>query len=347
MKLNKIILIIILIIIITILLYMFVIKNKFEGSDGTDGKLDNYSVRIVSKYLKDINDYKNFEMVSKKFKDIPKSFYHNPIPLKSSKEEKIFDKVVTYYINKDDDISIIDKIINKPKIGRIVVYNHSYREVRQYKDKYPNNNKIIYKYVELTRNTNDFNSTEVVNLPEDINMLGDSCFKDCGDLSKITLPTSITSIGENCFANCYNLSEINIPTSITYISNYCFERCSNLSEITLPTSIEYIGDSCFDDCSSLSKITLPTSIISIGHYGFRYCISLSKIILPTSIEYIGDSCFEDCSNLLEINIPTSVKDIGDNCFKNCISLIKITVPEQFRSIFDDYLSKKNVEINII
>ena len=162
--------------------------------------------------------------------------------------------------------------------------------------------------------------------------LGNSCFRNCSNLSSIDIPTSISNLGNYCFSNWSNLSSINVPTSVTNLGNYCFGYCSNLSSIDIPTSVSSIGEYCFNFCTSLSSINIPTSVSNLKDYCFSNCSSLSSINIPTSVSNLGESCFNGCSSLLSIDIPTSVTSLGEICFHFCTSLSSINIPTSITSL---------------
>ena len=82
--------------------------------------------------------------------------------------------------------------------------------------------------------TNYFGSGGDITLPDDVQKVGVSVFKDNKDITSVVIP-------EGCFA----------------IEDGAFEGCSNLRTISLPSTLDSIGLLAFHDCTSLEYIILP------------------------------------------------------------------------------------------
>ena len=76
-------------------------------------------------------------------------------------------------------------------------------------------------------------STDVI-IPNTVNYIGDSAFKDCVGLKKVKIPNSITNIGNNAFYGCNNLEDLIIPDSVIFIGNSAFYGCKSLTSVTIP-----------------------------------------------------------------------------------------------------------------
>ena len=88
------------------------------------------------------------------------------------------------------------------------------------------------------------------------------------------IPNSVNCIGSTAFRDCGSLTEISIPEGITSIESYAFSGCSALTEINIPNGVISIGYNAFSGCSALTQINIPESVTSIGYDAFLGCKNL-------------------------------------------------------------------------
>ena len=162
--------------------------------------------------------------------------------------------------------------------------------------------------------------------------VGDSVFKDCGDLVGIKLPKSITSIEGYAFYSCSNLESVEISEGFTSIGYRAFEECEKLKNITIPSSVSSIGDRAFYHCANLESINIPEGITSIGSAMFAHCTSFTTITIPDSVTSINENAFNGCTGLTSLTIGQGVESIDAQTFLNCPGLTSITIPESVTSI---------------
>lgn len=93
------------------------------------------------------------------------------------------------------------------------------------------------------------------------------------------IPTdgSVEIIGNSAFWYCANLTSISIPNSVTAIEAFAFRGCSSLTSIVIPKSVTNIGWYAFFDCSSLTTFAFGSNITYIGESTFYNCTSLKNI----------------------------------------------------------------------
>ena len=77
-----------------------------------------------------------------------------------------------------------------------------------------------------------------VNLPNDLEMLGQGAFSGCRNLDELTLPDTLRELGAYCFANMGYL-QIELSGSLEYIPDSCFSS-TNLDVLVVPESVQYI-----------------------------------------------------------------------------------------------------------
>lgn len=122
----------------------------------------------------------------------------------------------------------------------------------------------------------------VIKFDGDVNIIGESAFYGCENLTSVTIGDSVTTIGDYAFWYCSNLTSVTIPDSVTSIGSYAFRGCRNLDSVTIPDSVTSIGNNTFSNCISLTSVyckavTPPTG----GSNMFGNNASGRKIYVPT------------------------------------------------------------------
>lgn len=203
-----------------------------------------------------------------------------------------------------------------------------------------------------------------ISIPNGIESIGWSAFRNCAKLSDIIISDSVTEISSRAFEGCRGLTQITIPSSVAYIQEHTFNECTELTNIYIQSGVTTIGDYAFSHCSSLSNIIIPDSVTSLGTYPFLGCINLKEVVFGnglTDIEdalvlagdnltnvFIGDSVekisgfgFRDCKKLENVNIGNGVESICEKAFYGCINLEKIDIPYNVKSIGPEAFLKCN------
>jgi len=139
------------------------------------------------------------------------------------------------------------------------------------------------------------------------------------DVASFTLPNTVNRIYDSAFRNCTGLTSITIPNSVTHIDQSAFSNCT--ANITVPDSVTNFGSS-FSGCTGSINITIG-NIPNIPYGAFSGCSGLTSITIPSSVTSIGDSAFSG-SGLTSIIIPSSVDSIGQSAFYNCTDLTSVT-----------------------
>lgn len=186
-----------------------------------------------------------------------------------------------------------------------------------------------------------------INIPKKVNVLSESVFSDCEQLSSVKIPDSVCQIKEFAFNSCTSLEKIDLPNKIKYIASSLF-AWSGLKKISIPSSVRLLSPAAFESCDYLTEVNLADGIVWIGSECFFDCGSLKKIHLPDSVEVIDDKVFKDCVSLKQIDWSESLKYIGNEAFRDCDSLIDIVLPEFLEKIngyaFYDCDSLKSVTV---
>ena len=186
----------------------------------------------------------------------------------------------------------------------------------------------------------DGSQIESITIPEGVTTLGEACFEDQRELTKVVLPSSVTEIGTAAFEGCESLSKIDLGGTET-IGDYAFEGCMCLKELILPESVRSIGKGAFQNCSSLKKVTIPCGVERLSKDVFRDCHSLKTVNVPDSLRHICFGAFENCA-ITTMELPAGVEKFTGGSFLGCVSLKTLTVAEgniRYRSekgmVYDD------------
>lgn len=114
-----------------------------------------------------------------------------------------------------------------------------------------------------------YNGTSpVVDIPDDVSVIGSKAFEDCREITEVRLPDSVKEIGDNAFAGCDNLRTVHFPDSLKKIGSYAFSDCTGLETVELPFSVEEIGPYAFSRCFMLGCVKMPSSRSNVHETAF-------------------------------------------------------------------------------
>ena len=145
-----------------------------------------------------------------------------------------------------------------------------------------------------------------------------------GFCTSIELPQEINVLGENCFAYNEDINSFTGSKNLKIIEQNAFYGCCNLKRVCLCDGLKKIGKSAFSSCG-LKEIFIPQSVKEIEEKAFLLCHSLNKIKLPETLESISDNLFDSCGGLKRIDLPEHLISIGKESFAGCNKLESLTV----------------------
>jgi len=87
-------------------------------------------------------------------------------------------------------------------------------------------------------------------------------FSGCGNLVSIVLPESMDNIPMSFFKDCVKLKEIKIPENVMSINERAFKGCIALKKLDIPYLLEEVLDEAFMNCISLKKIVFLRKCIT-------------------------------------------------------------------------------------
>ena len=201
-----------------------------------------------------------------------------------------------------------------------------------------------------------FKSLEKINIPNDIQYIGQYEFYGCEKLNDIIIPNSVTEIRSSAFYGCKNLSNITIPESVVniglsafydtawynnqpngvvYAGKIVYKYKGEMPDdtvIEIKEGTKSISESAFYQCTNLINISIPNTVTCIKSGVFEKCSNLRNVVISDSITSIGDYAFQDCTSLKEFVIPNSVTSIGSQAFCGCFDSSSVTIPKSVITI---------------
>ena len=277
-------------------------RLKFKFLDEDNVKKRKRKIRITTKcafyasqYFEHLNDFKNLEMVSKKFRGNMERFHFNPISL-GEKTVHFFPNITTFHLYFPYDKYLINdhfkKYVNWNPIG-----------VEMLK-KQPENLEIEFKQKVYNREDRKFDYME-----GRTSRVRSSSYKH-----NFVIPEGVVKIEENCFDNYHKINSLKIPSSITNIDDINLQTCS-LRSIEIPLTNEHliIGNKIFIKKSHFDQsIKLPSTINTIN--GIKVTPSY-KFEIPSFVTSLSPNVFADCGSITSLTIPKTCRKYSYNLLK--------------------------------
>ncbi|MBD5426077.1 MAG: leucine-rich repeat protein [Treponema sp.] len=160
-------------------------------------------------------------------------------------------------------------------------------------------------------------------------------------LKSVTVPDSVEKIGGSAFRDCTALESVMLGNSVQIIDcdedwrgaeQGAFQDCTSLKSIIIPDSVEKIGSHAFQDCTALESVTLGNSVQEIGGSAFYGCTALESVTIPDSVKKIGQIAFSGCTALKSVTLGNSVQEIDVAAFRGCTALQSLTIPDSLQKI---------------
>lgn len=172
-----------------------------------------------------------------------------------------------------------------------------------------------------------------VNLPDNLEFIGDLAFSDDPYLTDIVIPASVTSIGLQPFFRCSGLQSITVAEGNTVYDsrNNCNaiietatgKLISGCNNTVLPTGIKTIAWGAFDAMKGITSVNIPEGVTMLDSYAYAGCGNLEQVTFPESLEELGWECFDYCTKLTSVTLPKGLKRMGDANFISCTGLTKV------------------------
>ena len=158
-------------------------------------------------------------------------------------------------------------------------------------------------------------------LPQTVKRLGDRCFADCGNLSKLKLNEGLEEVCHNVFTGCESLKSIVFPDSVAKVEAFAFYNSSFESPV-----FNASGDILYrcPEVADRKKYTIPRKVRHIQAGAFLYHKNLEEVIILESVEYIHCRSFLG-TGIRRLTIPASVKCVEAKSFWGCEELEEVVV----------------------
>ena len=136
---------------------------------------------------------------------------------------------------------------------------------------------------------------------ENVVVIGEGCFKDCGNIESLTLP-GVTEIGEGAFEGCDNLTSILLPSVGKAVSRAAGDGVTAASFKGLnPNCIIYVGENEIPDAESINLI--------LNENGHR--VAASDIVLDGNHPFNAPASFSLGKHRISFTVDIPGSDFND------------------------------------
>ena len=105
-----------------------------------------------------------------------------------------------------------------------------------------------------------------------------------GNITKIEIPNNIEAIGYSAFRECEHLTGVAIPDGVKSIGESAFRDCTNLTSVVIGNGVIEIGEFAFYGCPKLISVTIPNSCTTIEGEAFAGCENLKDVYYNSTQE---------------------------------------------------------------
>lgn len=180
-----------------------------------------------------------------------------------------------------------------------------------------------------TEITGKYIAMRSVTLPQKLKKVGVKAFYCNVNMTwtNKTLPSTIELIGESAFEECKQLTEVIIPSKTQVIGAKAFYGCSLYTQLKDKIQGYIVYD--MDKNSGLREIdmTQANSLITIGNNAFSLN-PITSCTIPDKVTVLPQGLFQNCYYLQKVTCSDNTQEVKEEVFSNCISLVSITIPAQ-------------------
>ncbi|MBO6118638.1 MAG: leucine-rich repeat protein [Bacteroidales bacterium] len=234
--------------------------------------------------------------------------------------------------------------------------------------------KVInnYSYANLS-NVNIPSSVSHGNKTFTVNAVDNGAFPGLG-IQSVVFPNSMQVIGDSSFYNCYNLTTITIPENVKVVGNKAFALCTKLQTVNYNAIRAYnatvykseydIVGSMFDRDTNISTVNIGNHVevipngfldedtIRIWDFSYTYYDSIvcrfpkiNTITIPASVKEFGLDCFHGIKQLKTLNYNAKAAAFvfqKRNAWQNELNGLYDITSRIYYDSYDFQLSKKHI-----
>lgn len=201
-----------------------------------------------------------------------------------------------------------------------------------------------------------------LNLPANIDSIGQGAFAGCADLTEVVFPTA-KRIGSAIFEDCTALVTVDLNGATT-IPEATFRGCSALTTVTGSEQLAAICDRAFEGTTGLKTFAFGNALQQLGVEAFAGSgldevalgesdkltsisnrafagSSVSNIRLGENVTHIGEGALMGASKLKVLNLPSSVITLGSHALVGTSLTDTVTLPCSLEEIGDFALLGQN------
>lgn len=161
-------------------------------------------------------------------------------------------------------------------------------------------------------------SLKSVSWPKNLSTIGKAAFQGSG-VENITIPEGVQTIGNTVFRDCTSLKNVVLPKTLTSIGENSFRGCTSLTSIVIPEKVTSIGAQAFNGDTGLKSVVILGDPVTVGNNVFSgiefpiiYCKTITTTIPANSeteiiVAYTNGGIFETAPTSND-SLSTPIKD---------------------------------------
>ncbi len=182
----------------------------------------------------------------------------------------------------------------------------------------------------------DGKSVKVLNIPENVEVIGKECFCNLSNIEKVIFPENLKVIDQSAFWGCSYLKEIVFNKNLEFINKTAFSFC-NVKALTFPENLKRLGPKACSAIKNLEEVRFLNKNTTIAEGAFEGCLSLKEVNLPDNIKKLEEKTFFNCTNLERIDLK-NIEQIEKHVFVNNYKLKEITLPKNIAVVNPQFLT---------
>ena len=177
---------------------------------------------------------------------------------------------------------------------------------------------------------------EYVQIPKEVEIIGEGCFLDNEQLKTVVCPDGLTEIREQAFKGCITLQTIMLPDSLKRVEREAFAECKKVLKCNIPVTVEYIGEYAFRRCFTLPVFDPWPDKADIDPYAFykagKFPSSdnfIYKNTVEKTVDKISDADIRPYAHTRDKDIKTlklsGIHRVGAFSFASCPELTEVEI----------------------